>query len=780
MKRFGADAECVLRTTSTQNIDTLRDHIARLDNKIKDLESRDFRTGPSSPGQDVTRNHFTPQSAVTNDTAPRVQQYQSVEGPDGPWRRSHSDWSTNARPLHISETDPNASSNRYISNERQWRGEPSGRRASSVAIAIDTTPCDDAEDGEVNAMMGATADASQTQAFFGPSSAGSFTRQIRSAMDAKAQSPATHPSRRSLLETKSMPSAHDQQQWNSVHDPILPPKDICDKLFAIYWRIVYPLYPFVEKLDANRVYQELWSYRRGPHLKSYFICQINVIFAISCKLDESIDPAQRAASAEMFISRVKDTSYYNIWEDATVHSIQIFLLLAQYLQSTNLVHQCWIVVGQAIRCAQSLGLHMKETTDKLSSPRERQLARKIWHGCVLMDRVVSMTYGRPAMIDQAAAAKVPMPLALDDEYFIDSPEKQPTRPSNTPMLSDFFIKTLDLYEILNKILVTLYGCDELFPSHECRDDKTGTLNKASGYGILLELDLLLNTWLKSLPTHLDSKRREIEDDVFQRQANILHSRYLHVRILLFRPALARFAAVSDVSSPDSLFNNATLARHLEFRCSIFCIESAKDAIDTIHNRLPESPAMTGPLPAWWYNILYVYTAATILIAALLCPSIASEIPKDSIMRSWRSAMTILDQYRLFSSSASRSIAALELLFHRVPLHKTQGPTERHQTPAATEYGSSSNVSDSATRNEEAAQSLQQRPDYRSYVGAAGSVVTEGARYSDYPQQPQQESMAEGSSMLDSGMDVDGFNMSFNMNDLSWLNALPNNFQWGGQ
>lgn len=45
------------------------------------------------------------------------------------------------------------------------------------------------------------------------------------------------------------------------------------------------------------------------------------------------------------------------------------------------------------QAAQSLGLHLEETLLRLQSIREQELVKKVWSGCVLMDRAVCMTLG---------------------------------------------------------------------------------------------------------------------------------------------------------------------------------------------------------------------------------------------------------------------------------------------------------------------------------------------------------------------------------------------------
>ena len=44
-----------------------------------------------------------------------------------------------------------------------------------------------------------------------------------------------------------------------------------------------------------------------------------------------------------------------------VEHVQCFLLMASFLCSVNCLPQAWILVGQAVRIAQDIGLHVRRT-----------------------------------------------------------------------------------------------------------------------------------------------------------------------------------------------------------------------------------------------------------------------------------------------------------------------------------------------------------------------------------------------------------------------------------
>jgi hypothetical protein len=99
--------------------------------------------------------------------------------------------------------------------------------------------------------------------------------------------------------------------------------------------------------------------------------------------------------------------------------VQYLLILGQYLQGTQKSVRAWTVHGQAITIAFQLGIHSPKT-NKEFPPLESEIRKRVWFGCVLLDRSdipgvhcctlwtvsnfscssLSMTFGRPSMIPE--------------------------------------------------------------------------------------------------------------------------------------------------------------------------------------------------------------------------------------------------------------------------------------------------------------------------------------------------------------------------------------------
>lgn len=237
-------------------------------------------------------------------------------------------------------------------------------------------------------MMGSLEEGRANQGFFGSSSAAGFMRQIKIAVDRRVSSPERHPSSSNRALGSSLLSNRNEKHQSTVVAYVLPPRRTADSLMEVYWDYVFPLYPFLDSGLMKGEYTKIWRGDSLQYDENMVMCTFNVIFALASQLADFVPPREREAAADAFFSRAKGLFQFNLWATGSAGLIQCLLLMAQYLQSTDSAHQCWIVTGLAIRNAQSLGLHLPQTISRFSTFQEQQLARKIWHGCVLMDRYV--------------------------------------------------------------------------------------------------------------------------------------------------------------------------------------------------------------------------------------------------------------------------------------------------------------------------------------------------------------------------------------------------------
>jgi hypothetical protein len=452
----------------------------------------------------------------------------------------------------------------------------------------------------IDSMTGVGGEDSNSQEFFGSSSAGSFMRQIKSAIDMKIGRP-TEPrtSRTSLFQLS--PTSYQARSHNDNIDYLLPSRKTGDALMAVYWTLVHPLYPFLDKKMFEEAYDSIWSGSSASIDERVLMCTVNAMFALASQLSDSIKPEQRDAYAKVYFKRAQDLLRLDLWDIGSTELIQCLLIMGQYLQSTNTPHQCWMVIGHAIRVAQGLGFHLSESSFKLQSPREREVARRIWYGCIMMDRVLSMTFGRPAMISKSLSDAVPLPTAIDDEFICNGVYGPNRQPDGQPSMMAFYVKNLHLYAIINDILLALYVGQD----NRKNDNQHSLFNQAESSDItrVFEIDQALMTWGQTLPLHLRiSSLESSRNSTFFRQAVVCRARFLHARILLFRPILSKFCLPQSNPTVSGTLIDESLAERMVLQCSTLCLKQAHDMIDLIYANL-NMETLGGPLPAGWYSIL---------------------------------------------------------------------------------------------------------------------------------------------------------------------------------
>ncbi|KAF8537535.1 fungal-specific transcription factor domain-containing protein [Trichophaea hybrida] len=595
-------------------------------------------------------------------------------------RNSTSNTQSGSRLYQVTTTAIAAPSPGYIhgpSSELPFPDEVRARRSSHSAAPAGGKDGADA--------MGTTStgddevDRDENGSIFGSSSTVSFMKQIKRTVANKrtsSQSPQQVPARIPSGATEEVETTLPKKPKNNdefledLEDSVLPLRSIADHLVDCYWIWVHSLYPILHRPTFMRTYQQLFEHSalnedsiqnslpEGKPPGRMFRCLLNLVFAFGCQFS-SISSVRRDSSSDVFFKRSRLLLHVDILGSGSIFLVQALLLMGQYLQSTNYPNRCWNVVGLAIRVAQGLGLHLDSTSQNGKSIVEREVWRRVWHGCILMDRVVSMTFGHPSMI--SIHSQVTLPLEIDDE-FIGNENTLCEQPDGRPSRMSFYISTLKLYDILGEILSIFYDSSGSRSVITASGEKTDRY-----YQSLLKLDRMLLDFQRELPPFLrfhsvdkNNHPYASEYPFTTRQANVLHARYLNIRILLFRPNLINLIQESQAAYPEHNLTTTLLEASLAMKCSVSCVLAAQEAIGLIDDNL-----LTGAVPAWWYYIFYLYIAATVLLAAKLCPALEGELDYGSLEVSWKKCIEILRGLEDRYESAKRCLATLEVFYDQI-------------------------------------------------------------------------------------------------------------------
>ncbi|KAE8332314.1 fungal-specific transcription factor domain-containing protein [Aspergillus sergii] len=549
--------------------------------------------------------------------------------------------------------------------------------------------------------------------FFGPASTISFLSHARRAMGQNESGPGPCRSRSGLprilrhestgVGGRSLSPVRVRSKTRNSHAEYqfsIPPRDRADALLDSYWTYVHSLYPYLHRPSFTQKYLTLWSAApdrlssktlKSPQSQSYysnideklFHCLLNLAFALGSQFGPTTDDGDRSQLGLTFFERAKALMDFDLFVQSNIYLVQMLVLMGQYLQSTDMASACWAMVGLAIRTAQGIGLHHEPeycdqgccSKTKLSE-LETEMRRRAWTGCILLDRVCSMTFGRPLMIHPGISQRCVLPSAIDDGLLGQDPGTLTAQPADIPSLTEFYVQCIQLQNLLGEILDTLYygstdkGSGKLDVNFNFIEASTAH-NKLNdgGLQVLLRLDKSLSSWCQKLPAHLKAKNYNFtalegsrrfgpDTPTFNRQAIILHARYLHVRLFMFRLVLSAalfHSSNQDTASEPNHSMESAIRQDILDKGVKLSVSSAYDLVELITANLHVHNDI---LPPYWHNIFYMHSCAIVFLICHLC--CLSRIQDTNVLTTgWNKCLSFFRSYRLRSRSAKRCLRIME-------------------------------------------------------------------------------------------------------------------------
>lgn len=303
----------------------------------------------------------------------------------------------------------------------------------------------------------------------------------------------------------------------------LPERHLADSLIDGYFDRVHPLYPFVHETSFRAEYEKMWANLSGSILRPSWYALLNLVFALGCEFCDAIPEGKVMTTVSPFVARSRDIIFSHIFKKGNLELIQALLLMCHYLQGTLELNECWNLVGLMIRTAVTIGLHLNPDGFSLSTV-EREVRKRVWWGCFIIDRTLSMKFGRPPSIQAADVYDVPLPLPVDDQYIHDD-SLAPRQPACRPSATAFFIHTIKLSKVIDNILRDLYttnkrasrqaGVDTMLPESS---------NQSQFFGHAVLLDGQLQSWWEEVPAHLRPESVVADGQIFQRQQTVMQVR----------------------------------------------------------------------------------------------------------------------------------------------------------------------------------------------------------------------------------------------------------------
>ncbi|KAJ3532445.1 hypothetical protein NM208_g8435 [Fusarium decemcellulare] len=452
---------------------------------------------------------------------------------------------------------------------------------------------------------------------------------------------------------------------------VFPPRRTTDDFIRCFWEFVHPVFPVLHKTSFMKKYGLLWSAEesempnpRAEMDDAIFSSTLNLVLAIGCKFSESVPASNRASLAQTFYQRSRSIYRFEVLDSMSLPQVQMLLLTGVYLQSTQQATRCWNVIGMAIRVAQSVGLHVESPNQK-QSQMSREMRRRVWHTCLVLDKLLSMTFGRPAMI--STSWNVPFPSLIDDEYL--SLDGEGTQPQGIPSRLGLLVWSSKLFLILDDILLNFNA------PHPSKSVDTMTEKDFSVQQIIsdvLTLNRRIDEFSESIPAYL---RLEAEPGPMARQQEvsvviqkqILHCRSLYTRVLLLRPLLLLTTKFpSKFLSSSSSLGIETVDMSLVRRFCNLCVSTALQMIENIHANLEITYRSSA-----WHSVYFTFASAVTIVAARICPAVDAATLASFDM-AWNHCLVILEYYKAQIPAADRAILTLQELRSRIDLSLSQG------------------------------------------------------------------------------------------------------------
>ncbi|CAK7216114.1 hypothetical protein SBRCBS47491_002722 [Sporothrix bragantina] len=422
---------------------------------------------------------------------------------------------------------------------------------------------------------------------------------------------------------------------NHAHGTTTPPTMAAVNIYALpseartwslireYFQKTGRLLPYVHEATFCATYFALKS-SNFTSARRTWLGLLNIILAMATTLhvDTSVSAERRIAESDVYYQRANALcDDKEARRNMSLELVQYLLILGQYLQGTQKSVQAWTVHGLAITTALQLGLQSPKT-NRAFPPLECEIRKRVWYGCILLDRTLSMTFGRPSMIHENYL-KLALPIT-DMQIVGQEPQTDPT-----PQMDGlYYTATIKLYNVMYRIIDTCYGQNLGLEDLQSDSDL---------FSHVVRVEADLEAWKAQLAHNQlsvydapmvpkDIEGIEADDKISARYTVVLSVRYHNLQILLHRPILEklletcgggrRSQPASSLSYLSSSASSSSKLIQMGLGSVEACIHSAQAIISIVHTIVLSEGPRRDLLGAWNFSLFYTFNAALAIFAAM--------------------------------------------------------------------------------------------------------------------------------------------------------------------
>ncbi|KAJ3723399.1 fungal-specific transcription factor domain-containing protein [Lentinula raphanica] len=322
-----------------------------------------------------------------------------------------------------------------------------------------------------------------------------------------------------------------------------PSPELADELVATYFAKIHHTFPILHQQTFVDQYMKVMEQQaKGNPSKDHgFLSALFAVFACGACLIEKGRPKIVQDEGNEF----KGFDFYEkaqllFWMgtgSSQIEHVQCLSIMAICNATWNTLAQSWINVGGAVRRAQDLGLHLSGRRLPLT-PFEREYRKRVWWCVYGLDRVLSISLGRPSGTHEDDY-DVDMPSELDDAQLAalrDGTLQTHSIPTRKSYMTGF-VALLGIYVIAGKIM-------RFVQSVKVEDAKSERL-----LSIVMDLDSRLDAWQRDLPPEVKFAANDSSNPQMFTLCLIAHFVYNSAKINLHRPFIPdRLTSPSDHTS----------------------------------------------------------------------------------------------------------------------------------------------------------------------------------------------------------------------------------------
>ncbi|KAL2820192.1 fungal-specific transcription factor domain-containing protein [Aspergillus cavernicola] len=432
----------------------------------------------------------------------------------------------------------------------------------------------------------------------------------------------------------------------------LPSPTESDTLVRLYFSAVGLMIPCIQESPFLETYRQVRKMGARSARRSW-LGLYNMILAMAANITTPTSPTEeRARDSELYFNRALEFAKPLVLGYITFETVQLLLLMASYLQGTSRAAQTWTFHGVAVKGAYQLGLH-SPAASRMLPLIDREIRNRTWCWCIMNDRILSATLGRPCLIPQS---------------HVRVGELEGFQIANSVPRCDlssiaFFDASTSLSYIMGGIVDQLYDQNLGFGTQSSIDD---TLCRT------FKLRLNLAQWQVSLPPDLQIIKSTDPAQFFSPRLEntrfrvLLSLRYLSTQILVLRPILQRFLDIPMVQAAGEL--RLSPLRDYGFSALRDLVSTCIDIFFISNNILAGSNRNLN-LGAWWFSGYYTFNASLAILGVLLVektnlfPEIFLSLSVAEMRASLSNALDILRGLDNGNTMISKCQSTLKRLLH---------------------------------------------------------------------------------------------------------------------